>query len=206
MTLLSRAWSPRLAEPVQDSDLQRTSLFDTALGACGIAWSERGVTRFQLPEADRAATQRRLQRRVAVNPGPHDPPPAIREAITLVRRYLAGERVDFSPITVDLAEVGEFHRKIYAALRTVGWGQTASYGDLAKQVDAPGAARAVGQAMGRNPIPVIIPCHRVLAAGRGIGGFSAYGGTVTKERLLALEGVHLGSGQLALPGLLPARR
>jgi methylated-DNA-[protein]-cysteine S-methyltransferase len=86
------------------------------------------------------------------------------------------------------------------------WGQTATYGELARQVGSPGAARAVGQAMGHNPVPIIIPCHRVLAAGRKIGGFSAYGGAVTKERLLALEGVHLGDGTPLLPGLLPAGR
>jgi len=179
-------------------------VFDTALGACGIAWSEHGVTRFQLPEADRGATERRLRR--AADATAETPPPAVGAVVTQVQRYMAGVQVDFSDVALDLAGVGEFHRKVYSALRAVGWGQTATYGDLARQVDAPGAARAVGQAMGRNPIPVIIPCHRVLASGRGIGGLSAFGGTVTKERLLALEGVHLGFGQLALPGLLPARR
>jgi methylated-DNA-[protein]-cysteine S-methyltransferase len=122
-----------------------------------------------------------------------------------VERYLSGARVDFSPLALDLAGVGGFHRRIYEAACRIGWGETTTYGELARQVGSPGAARAVGQAMGRNPIPLIIPCHRVLASGHRIGGFSAFGGAVTKTRLLALEGVHLGDGTPPIPGLLPAR-
>ena len=127
------------------------------------------------------------------------PPAPVREAIALLERYFSGERIDFSPVALDLVGVGSFHRAIYDVARSLGWGQTATYGDLARQVGSPGAARAVGQAMGHNPVPVIIPCHRVLAAGRKIGGFSAPGGALTKERLLALEGVQLGSGTPLLP-------
>ena len=113
---------------------------------------------------------------------------------------MGGRRVDFSQLELDLAGVSDFHRAIYDAARRIGWGETVTYGELAEQVGSPGAARAVGQAMGRNPIPVIIPCHRVLASGRKIGGFSAPGGAVTKTRLLALEGVHLDKGTPLLPG------
>ena len=180
-------------------------LFATRLGACGIAWSERGVTRLQLPERTPTATERRLRARPA-DGGAGVPPASVRDAIALLERYFAGERIDFSPVALDLVGVGQFHRAIYDVARSLGWGQTATYGDLARQVGSPGAARAVGQAMGHNPVPVIIPCHRVLAAGRKIGGFSAPGGALTKERLLALEGVHLGSGTPLLPGLLPAGR
>jgi methylated-DNA-[protein]-cysteine S-methyltransferase len=123
-----------------------------------------------------------------------------------VERYLAGKSVDFSKVDLDLAGVGDFHRQIYAATRRVGWGETVTYGELARRVGSPGAARAVGQAMGRNPIPIIVPCHRVLASGRKIGGFSAFGGAVTKARLLELEGVHLDDGTPLLPGLLPGMR
>jgi methylated-DNA-[protein]-cysteine S-methyltransferase len=118
---------------------------------------------------------------------------------------LAGECVDFSPLVLDLSGVGGFYRRIYEATRRLAWGETATYGELARRVGSPGAARAVGQAMGRNPIPLIVPCHRVLASGHGIGGFSAFGGAVTKTRLLALEGVHLGDGTPPIPGLLPSR-
>jgi len=176
-------------------------LFDTDLGACGVAWSERALTRFQLPEADRRATEKRLMLR-APSSRAEAPPAQIAEAIADVQRYMAGERVDFSAIALDLAGVAPFYVEIYAAARRVGWGETATYGELARQAGAPGAARAVGQAMARNPVAVIIPCHRILASGNKVGGFSAFGGTVSKQRLLGLEGVRIGAakaaGQLSL--------
>ncbi|HLB07163.1 MAG TPA: methylated-DNA--[protein]-cysteine S-methyltransferase [Alphaproteobacteria bacterium] len=180
-------------------------MFDTGLGTVGVAWSERGLTRLQLPESTRVATERRLRGR-STDAGAGEPPLRIGQAMAAVERYLAGKRVDFSKVDLDLAGVGDFHRQIYEAARGVGWGETVTYGELARRVGSPGAARAVGQAMGRNPIPLIIPCHRVLASGRKIGGFSAFGGAVTKTRLLALEGVHLDDGTPLLPGLLPASR
>jgi len=176
-------------------------LFDTDLGVCGVAWSERGLARFQLPEADKRATERRLRLRAADSRA-EAPPAQIAEAIADVQRYMAGERVDFSAIALDLAGVAPFYVEIYAAARRVGWGETATYGELARQAGAPGAARAVGQAMARNPVAVIIPCHRILASGNKVGGFSAFGGTVSKQRLLGLEGVRIGAakaaGQLSL--------
>jgi methylated-DNA-[protein]-cysteine S-methyltransferase len=175
-------------------------LFETAIGPCGVAWSERGLTRLQLPESDRSATEKRL-RANSPSAGAEDPPPRIKQVISEVQRYLAGRKVDFSAIAVDLTDASPFHRKIYEAARSVGWGHTASYGDLARQVGSPTAARAVGQALGRNPIPIVIPCHRVLASGHRIGGFSAFGGTSAKERLLALEGVSVGGDAPRLPGM-----
>ena len=171
-------------------------LFDTDLGACGVAWSERGLARFQLPEADKRATERRLRLRAADSRA-EAPPPQIAKAIADVQRYMAGERVDFSAIALDLAGVPPFYVEIYAAARRVGWGETATYGELARQAGAPGAARAVGQAMARNPVAVIIPCHRILASGNKVGGFSAFGGAVSKQRLLGLEGVRLGAAEAA---------
>jgi methylated-DNA-[protein]-cysteine S-methyltransferase len=175
-------------------------LFDTAIGAVGLAWSTDGITRLQLPEAGPAATERRLRGRSASTIA-DQPSPPVERAIDAVQRYMAGERIDFSDIKLDLTGVGPFHRSIYEALCRVGWGETTTYGALARQAGDPGASRAVGQAMGRNPIPVIIPCHRVLASGGKPGGFSAFGGAVTKQRLLALEGVHLDGGAPLLPGL-----
>ena len=179
----------------------RYCLFATDLGACGVAWSERGLTRFQLPEADKRATERRLRLRAADSRA-EAPPPQIEKAIADVQRYMAGERVDFSAIALDLAGVAPFYVEVYAAARRVGWGETATYGELARQAGAPGAARAVGQAMARNPVAVIIPCHRSLASGNKVGGFSAFGGAVSKQRLLGLEGVRIGAvkavGQLSL--------
>jgi methylated-DNA-[protein]-cysteine S-methyltransferase len=175
-------------------------LFETAIGACGVAWSDRGVTRLQLPERSRRATERRLRGRGA-NASAGVPPAAVSAAIRLLERYFAGEQVDLSGVALDLSGVSPFHRKIYDAARALAWGKTATYGELAQQVGSRDAARAVGQAMGKNAVPIIIPCHRVLAAGGKIGGFSAHGGTNTKQRLLTLEGVHLGHSTLPLPGL-----
>ena len=167
-------------------------LFNTAIGHCGVAWSQRGVTHVQLPEADRGATERRLRNGTGAT-APGKPPPGVGEAIDKIRRYLAGDTIDFAPVALDLTGVGPFRRKVYEAARRIGWGRTTTYGELAWQAGAPGAARAVGQALGRNPVPIVVPCHRVLASGGKVGGFSAFGGAATKERLLALEGVQLGT-------------
>lgn len=170
--------------------LEHYRLFDTAMGACGVAWSERGVTRLQLPEASPAATEARLG---AGSAGPQEPPGAVARAIDDGRRYLTGRKVDFSAVVIDLEGVSPFHRQVYEAARTLGWGETVSYGELARRIGSPGAARAVGQALGCNPVPLVVPCHRILASGGRMGGFSAHGGTCTKERLLALEGVRPGA-------------
>jgi methylated-DNA-[protein]-cysteine S-methyltransferase len=160
-------------------------LFDTAIGTCGIAWNEHGLTRLQLPERDPSATGQRLRANTAGASG--NAPAAIAQVVTNVQRYMQGESIDFSAVVIDLAQIEPFGRKVYEAARAVRWGQTQSYGALARQIGAPGAARAVGRALSRNPVPIIIPCHRILAKGHRVGGFSAYGGTLTKERLLALE-------------------
>lgn len=183
----------------------RYCLFDTAIGPVGVAWSERGLTRLQLPESSRAATERRLRGRSASGT-PVKPPLQIRRAIADIQSYVAGERVDFSTIALDLTGISTFYRGIYEAARRVGWGQTTTYGELAREAGSPGAARAVGQALGRNPVAIVIPCHRIVASGGKVGGFSAFGGAIAKERLLALEGVRLGDDAPLLPGLLPARR
>lgn len=180
-------------------------VFDTAIGAIGLAWNDRGVTRLQLPAEDRGATERRMQKAARAWTG--NPPQPIAQLIADIRRAATGRAVDFSSVAVDLTPVTDpFYRKVYDALRKIGWGETATYGELARRAGStePEAAREVGQAMGRNPVPVIIPCHRVLASGNKIGGFSAPGGASTKEKLLALEGVHFDGGQPALPGLFDA--
>jgi methylated-DNA-[protein]-cysteine S-methyltransferase len=178
--------------------LHRYSVFETAHDFCAIAWNEAGITRLQLPVKTHAAAERIMLRRT---PGAAAgiPPPIAAEAIAAVTRYFEGETIDFSLIEVDLRESDDFSRKVYAAARRVKWGQTTTYGALAKEIGGgPETARAVGQALARNPIPLIIPCHRVLAAGGSIGGFSAPGGAATKMRMLGLERVWaepLDSGQ-----------
>ena len=191
--------------PADPSLQQHYCLFDTAIGPCGVAWSERGLTRVQLPEADRDSTERRLKTKSGGTRA-EVPPPQIKQLIAEIQRYAKGERVDFSSIVVDLSNVGLIDREILAAASAIGWGATATYGDLARQTGTPGDARGVGQAMSRNPMPIVIPCHRVLAKGNKLGGFSAYGGTVTKERLLELEGVRLGDDAPLLPGLFSNER
>lgn len=167
-------------------------LFDTAIGTCGIAWSARGLVAVQLPESDAATTEKRLAKK-SHSAGATEPPPAMLLVTADIRKYLAGERMDFSKVPVDLEGIDDYRRTLYEAMRAIGYGVTTTYGDLAKSLGATDweGARHVGEAMGKNPVPVVIPCHRVLAAGKKIGGFSAHGGARTKEKLLALEGVRL---------------
>jgi methylated-DNA-[protein]-cysteine S-methyltransferase len=169
--------------------MQHYHLFETGLGLCGIAWSDQGITRFRLPDTDRDAVAKAF----GVKARPTEPPPHVAAAAAEAKRYFGGERIDFRALGLDLAGIEPFRRTIYDALRAVGWGETVTYGELAKRAGAPGAAQEVGVAMARNPVPLIIPCHRVLAAGGKIGGFSAPGRTETKERMLALEGVFIGN-------------
>ena len=166
-------------------------VFETAAGFCAIAWSDAGITRFQLPTKSAAAAERLLRRRL---PGgaPGTPTPEVAEVVAAVRRYFAGEAVDFTGFRLDLGGQEPFFARTYAAARRIGWGHTTTYGGLAKTLGAgPEAARDVGQAMAHNPVALIIPCHRVLAAGGKVGGFSAPGGAAAKRRMLALEGVSL---------------
>jgi methylated-DNA-[protein]-cysteine S-methyltransferase len=163
------------------------ALFDTAIGPCGIAWGARGIVGVQLPEANADATRARVRRR---NSGlsEQDPPAAITDVIEAIVTHLRGQARDFAAITLDMESVPLFNRLVYAAARRIPSGETRSYGEVAKMVGEPGAARAVGQALGRNPFPIIVPCHRVLAAGGAPGGFSARGGATTKFKILAIEG------------------
>jgi methylated-DNA-[protein]-cysteine S-methyltransferase len=169
------------------------ALFDTAIGPCAIAWSVRGVTALQLPEADRRATGARLRRRL---PGAleADPPADVQRTIEAIVALLEGEPVDLADVVLDPTGVPDFHRRVYAVARTIAPGTTLTYGEVARRIGEPGAARAVGQALGRNPFAIIVPCHRVLAAAGGIGGFSAGGGRTTKRRMLAIERARPGDG------------
>jgi methylated-DNA-[protein]-cysteine S-methyltransferase len=167
-------------------------IFETAGGSCGISWNDAGITRFQLPTGTAKATERILLRRL---PGaqPGAPTPEVAEAVAAVMRYFEGEETDFSGVRLDLGEQDPFFERIYAEARRVGWGRTTTYGTLAKELGAgPETARDVGQAMANNPVALIIPCHRVMAAGGKVGGFSAPGGSAAKRRMLALEGVDVG--------------
>lgn len=170
-------------------------VFETAGGYCAIAWNSAGITRFQLPTQTAEASERNLLRRLPAAQAA-TAPAEVMEVVATVRRYFDGEKVDFSDVRVDLAGHEALLKQIYASTRRVGWGQTTTYGTLAKELGAgPEVARDVGQAMAKNPVPLIIPCHRVLAAGGKIGGFSAPGGSSAKLRMLELEGVRVGPSQ-----------
>ena len=176
---------------------QHYHVFPTAMGFCAIAWGDAGVTRFQLPVKSPEAADR-LMRRRALGAEPRAPPDDIAAIVAAATRYFDGEETDFSQVRLDLAGENTFFAQIYPALRRIGWGQTTTYGALAKEVGAGReAARDVGEAMARNPAPLIIPCHRVLAAGGKIGGFSAPGGSATKIRMLELEGIRVGPPPMA---------
>ena len=172
-------------------------VFETAMGFCAVAWSDAGIVRFQLPMKSAEAAERLLRRRAA-GAEPGAPPQDVAAVVAAAKRYFDGEETDFSHVRLDLDVEDAFFGQIYAALRRVGWGRTTTYGALAKEVGAGReAARDVGEAMARNPAPLIIPCHRVLAAGGKIGGFSAPGGSKTKIRMLELEGVRVGTPEAA---------
>ncbi len=161
-------------------------LFDTAIGRCAVAWTERGIVAVLLPGRDDAVLQARVTQR---HPDACEatPPDYFGQAIAGISALVAGEHRDLSGVVLDLTGVSEFDRRVYAVARTIGPGATLTYGAIAAQVGEPDARR-IGDAMGRNPCPIIVPCHRVVAAGGKTGGFSAPGGAATKRRLLAIEG------------------
>lgn len=165
------------------------ALFHTALGHCGIAWGAQGLTGVQLPEDDEAATRARMERRFA-HCAEAPPPPAVQQAIDAITALLRGEPpqpADLTHLVLDMDGVPPFHQRVYALARRIPPGETLTYGELARELGEPGAARAVGQALGSNPFAPVVPCHRVLAADARAGGFSANGGVSTKLRMLLTE-------------------
>ncbi|MBB3018876.1 methylated-DNA-[protein]-cysteine S-methyltransferase [Microvirga lupini] len=161
------------------------TLFETAIGPCGLAWNERGVIGFQLPEDDESRTRGRLAKRF---PGIMEapPPPVIQNIIADVTALLQGEARDLSCVPLDMEGVTEFDRRVYEIARSIPPGRVLTYGEVAARLGI-NNARAIGQSLGRNPFAVIVPCHRVVAADGKLGGFSANGGSTTKRRLLAIE-------------------
>jgi O-6-methylguanine DNA methyltransferase len=181
-----RVWQAGTDATITPMTAYGFTLFDTAIGWCGVAWTDRGLAGVQLPEASEADTRERMLRRFPAA-AETVPPAEVQRAIDRIVALLHGERNDLSAIALDMEEVAPFHRRVYEVARTIPPGKTLAYGEVAARLGAAGAARAVGQALGRNPFPIVVPCHRVLAAGGKIGGFSAHGGTATKRRMLALE-------------------
>lgn len=162
------------------------ALFDTVIGRCGIAWGDRGLIGVQLPESTPGAAWARLRRRFpdAVEA---EPTAEVEKVIERIRDLLAGGRDDLSDIPLDLASQPTFNLRVYEIARAIAPGETSTYGEVARAMGEPGAARAVGKALGENPWPIVVPCHRVLGSSGSMGGFSAPGGAETKARLLTIE-------------------
>ena len=179
---------------------QGFSIFETAIGACGVAWSERGLIGVELPGRRPAETAARLKRRfpeATQTPAP----PAVRDAIEAMVALLAGEPRDLTGVDLDLQGVAAFDRSVYAMARAIPPGETLTYGQIAGRLGDAGAARAVGRALGANPFPIVVPCHRVLGAEGKVGGFSAPGGIAAKARMLSIEGARTSAAPMLFEAL-----
>ena len=182
------------------------SLFDTPIGSCGIVWGAAGLRGVALPEEPPGRTRSRLGRR---HPEAREapPPPVVADAIGRIVAVVSGQGGDaLGDLRLDMAEVGPFDRDVYAITRTIRPGETATYGEMSGRLGGRNLARAIGQALGRNPFPIVVPCHRVLAAGGRLGGFSAHGGIGTKVRLLQIEQARTGAEPLLFQHLSAAPR
>ena len=163
------------------------ALFNTAIGRCGIAWGGRGVIGVQLPERTPTATRLRLMRHCP-NAEEIEPPKHIQRAIDDITALLRGEKKSLRVIPLDMSRVAAFNARVYQTTRAIPPGATRTYGEVARAIGEPDGARAVGQALGRNPFPIVVPCHRVVGADGKLIGFSATGGIATKLKMLKIEG------------------
>jgi methylated-DNA-[protein]-cysteine S-methyltransferase len=183
------------------------TVFDTAIGCCGIAWSGRGIVGVALPQGSRRAMMGYLQRRFP-GVGATEPPPAVKAVIADIVALISGEPRELRHVVLDAEGVPDFHRRVYEVARTIAPGAVLSYGEIAERLGDRTLARDVGQALGQNPFPIIVPCHRVLGADGKVGGFSAPGGRRTKLRLLSIERARRGEPLLFddLPWMEKPRR
>ena len=176
---------------------QAFALFDTPIGTCGVAWNKNGIAGMQLTAGTVGKTRAHAAKRwpSAVEA---PPPPGVQRALERVLSLLSGAKDDLADLPLDLEDAPDFQRKVWDVARAVPPGQTITYGEIGKRLGVgPERAREIGQAMGSNPIPIIVPCHRVLAASGKMGGFSAPGGVATKRRMLEIEGAAaVGAGPL----------
>jgi methylated-DNA-[protein]-cysteine S-methyltransferase len=172
-------------------------LFDTPIGACGIAWRGGLLVGTLLPAEEGEGRTRACMQRDFPEAAESVPPAWVDEIIWRIQHLLGGKADDLCDVPLDMSAVPDFNRRVYAVARAISPGETLSYGEVAARLGDPGAARAVGQALGHNPFAPIVPCHRVLAAGKRSGGFSAGGGVATKLKMLQIERAQLGDG----PGL-----
>ena len=166
------------------------ALFDTAVGDCAVSWNPFGLTGVWLPDTSSDRLRARLRRR---HPRSQEVVPhgAVAAAVAAMTRLLLGERLDLLEVQLDESSLGPFDRSVYAAARAIAPGRVVTYAMLAARVGGMACARAVGQSLGRNPFPIVVPCHRIVAANGHLGGFSAPGGAATKRRLLEIEDARL---------------
>ena len=162
-------------------------LFETAIGTCGLVWGPAGIAAVALPERAPQATAAHLARRMP-HARPADPSPEIKQVIARIQGLMSGKGDDLADIVLDFGQASDFQRAAYGLVRAIPPGETRTYGEVARALGDPMSARAVGEAMGRNPCPILMPCHRVLGADGKVGGFSAPGGAATKLKMLEIEG------------------
>lgn len=171
--------------------------FETRNGFVALAWNQHGVSGLRLPADTEASAEAAILKRLP-DARRADPSEAIAQLICDIKRYFEGEKIDFSRVPVDLGSQNPFFSRVYDEVRRLGWGETTTYGTVARTLGAePRAARDVGQAMATNPVPLIVPCHRVLAADGKIGGFSAPGGSRSKAKMLGIEGIAVAENEAA---------
>src|SRR4051812_9148685 len=163
------------------------TLFETVIGWAGLAWGDRGLVGAYLPEADRENARKSFLRRFP-DAAEADPTPMIEDAIASIRELLSGPPTHLTHVPIDIGRVPEFNARVYEIARAIPPGETLTYGEIAVRLGDRLLARDVGAALGANPWPIVVPCHRVTAAGGKLGGFSARGGVNTKVKLLAIEG------------------
>jgi len=175
---------------MKESDAAWTT-FSTSAGTCGVSWNAQGITSFYLPEASGKRMEGRLKKMTHNSRASSAPPAWVKDLIKKVRAHLKGHAQDFTSMPLHFDGVSGFLLSVYRAVQKIPSGTVVTYGELAARVGNPNAARAIGGALGKNPIPLIVPCHRVIASSGKLGGFSAPGGVETKAALLELEGVIL---------------
>lgn len=167
------------------------AVFDSALGPCGIAWRDDALTHVQLPLADREATMVELEWQSGSSIAPPPWPPFVAHAVAALQSLLRGELADLQGVPLDWAGIGQFERDVYEAARRIAPGHTRTYEELAQAMGQPGTVRAVEVSLGRNPFPLVVPCHRVVAGRGRLGGYGPAGGVAMKKRLLEIEAAAL---------------
>jgi methylated-DNA-[protein]-cysteine S-methyltransferase len=172
----------------------RYCLIDTAIGTFGLGWTEQGIARAALPDVKPGAV---AQRMAGLGTQSSVPGGTISDLVAAIQAYGRGERIAFTSVPLDLAGEPDFHRQVYDDILQLAWGETTTYGDIARRLGDVQLSRAVGVALGRNPIPLIVPCHRVLGSNGKAGGFSAPGGVSSKMKMLALERAATPEGQFS---------